>query len=191
MKISCIIMASGLSKRMGENKLLLDFNGKKLYQHTFDVIDQIDFDEVILASSYDEILEDGKSRGYKSILNENNEEGKASSIRIGVENADQDSALMFFVADQPLLKLETVEELIKAYKDNEVITYPVVNRRRGAPVIFPSSFRDGLMSLKGDAGGMLLVKDNPVNEVKIDDESELMDIDTYESFEALKENHGK
>lgn len=191
MKISCIIMASGLSKRMGENKLLLDFNGKKLYQHTFDVIDKIDFDEVILASSYDEILEDGKSRGYKSILNENNEEGKASSIRIGVENADKDSALMFFVADQPLLKLETVEELIKAYKDKEVITYPVVNRRRGAPVIFPASFRDGLMSLKGDAGGMLLVKDNPVNEVKIDYESELMDIDTYESFEALKENHGK
>ena len=30
MKISAIVMASGLSRRMGENKLLLDFKGDKM-----------------------------------------------------------------------------------------------------------------------------------------------------------------
>lgn len=180
-------MASGLSKRMGENKLLLEFKGKKLYEHTFDLVDSLNFSEVILASSFEEILKDGQSRGYKAIMNENNEEGKSASIKIGIENSNEDNPLIFFVADQPLLSKESVEKLIKTYEKNEVITYPFVNRRRGAPVIFPNTFRSALHSLKGDAGGMALVKDNPVNEVQIKDERELMDIDTYESYEELKE----
>lgn len=32
--------------------------------------------------------------------------------------------MMFFVADQPLLKVETVNKLIEKYKENQLITYP-------------------------------------------------------------------
>lgn len=65
MKISAIIMASGLSRRMGENKLLLDFKGDKLYEWTFDLVEEIDFDDVILVSSYDEILDDAKKEDLR------------------------------------------------------------------------------------------------------------------------------
>ena len=75
MKISAIVMASGLSRRMGENKLLLDFKGKKLYEHTLDMLEKSKIDEVILVSSYKEILEDGEKRGFKTVYNDNNEVG--------------------------------------------------------------------------------------------------------------------
>ncbi|MGI5949989.1 nucleotidyltransferase family protein, partial [Peptoniphilus sp.] len=159
MKISAIIMASGMSERMGQNKLLLELKGKKLYEWTFDLMEEIDFHEVILVSSYDEILEDAKKRGFKAIYNDKNEVGKSSSIKLGVNNTDKDCAMMFFVSDQPLLKAETVKKLIEAYEKNQAITYPRTEKRRGAPVIFPPKYREALLGLKYDEGGMILVKD--------------------------------
>src|SRR5699024_12174248 len=110
MNISAIIMASGLSQRMGKNKLLLELKGKKIYEYVYDLMDQLSFDQVILVSSYNELLEEAKKRGYKSIYNDNNIIGKSSSIKLGINNAKEDNALMFFVADQPLLTSQTVEK---------------------------------------------------------------------------------
>lgn len=187
MNISAIIMASGLSERMGTNKLLLELKGKKIYEYVYDLMDKIDFDEVILVSAYDELLKEAEKRGYKAIYNDNNIVGKSSSIKLGINNAKQDNALMFFVADQPLLRVETVEKLIEAYKENEYITYPKTDKRRGAPVIFSSKYRQGLLDLKYDEGGMLLVKGENKNEIQIEDVKELWDIDTYRNLEEIKE----
>lgn len=189
MKISAIIMASGLSERMGKNKLVLDLNGKKIYQYVYDLVDLIDFDEIILVSSYDELLKEAKNRGYISIYNDNNKVGKSSSIKLGVKAAKADNALMFFVADQPLLTGETVEKLIKAYENKQVITYPRTEKRRGAPVIFPPSYRQALLGLEYDEGGMLLVKGQDKNEVMIDDVRELWDIDTYTNLEEVRKTY--
>ncbi|MDD7463982.1 MAG: nucleotidyltransferase family protein [Anaerococcus sp.] len=189
MKISAIIMASGLSERMGKNKLLLDLKDKKIYQYVYDLMDQVDFDEIILVSSYDELLEEAEKRGYTAIYNDNNIVGKSASIKLGVKNAKKDNALMFFVADQPLLTAETVEKLIGAYKENEAITYPRTEKRRGAPVIFPSQYREGLLGLEYDEGGMLLLKGEEKNEVTIKDVKELWDIDTYTNLEEIRKTY--
>ena len=94
MKINAILMASGLSERMGQNKLMLDFKGKKIYEHTLDLLESLDFDKVIVATSYEEILEDAKNRGFISLENDNNAIGKSSSIKLGVEASDEDLSLI-------------------------------------------------------------------------------------------------
>ena len=191
MNISCIIMASGHSKRMGKNKLFLEFNNKKIFEYTLDLVKEVDFKEVILVSSYDEILRYGENLGFKGVKNLNSEIGKSSSIHLGVNKVSENLPMMFFVCDQPLLSLDTVNKLIKAYNKNNLITYPVINNRRGAPVIFPPEMKEELLSLKNDQGGMLLVKDKNRNEVPIENEEDLVDIDTEEDYENLKENHEK
>lgn len=95
MKINAILMASGLSERMGKNKLMLDFKGKKIYEHTLDLLESLDFDKVIVASSYEEILADAKNRGFVSLENDNNAIGKSSSIKLGVNACEEDAAMMF------------------------------------------------------------------------------------------------
>lgn len=191
MNISCIIMASGHSKRMGKNKLFLEFNNKKIFEYTLDLVKKVNFKEVILVSSYDEILKYGENLGFKGVKNLNSEIGKSSSIHLGVNKVSENLPMMFFVCDQPLLSLDTVNKLIKAYNKNNLITYPVINNRRGAPVIFPPEMKEELLSLKNDQGGMLLVKDKNRNEVPIENEEDLVDIDTEEDYENLKENHEK
>ena len=191
MNISCIIMASGHSKRMGKNKLFLEFNNKKIFEYTLDLVKKVNFKEVILVSSYDEILKYGENLGFKGVKNLNSEIGKSSSIHLGVNKVSENLPMMFFVCDQPLLSLDTVNKLIKAYNKNNLITYPVINNRRGAPEIFPPEMKEELLSLKNDQGGMLLVKDKNRNEVPIENEEDLVDIDTEEDYENLKENHEK
>lgn len=191
MNISCIIMASGHSKRMGKNKLFLEFNNKKIFEYTLDLVKKVNFKEVILVSSYNEILKYGENLGFKGVKNLNSEIGKSSSIHLGVNEVSENLPMMFFVCDQPLLSLDTVNKLIDAYNKNNLITYPVINNRRGAPVIFPPEMKEELLSLKNDQGGMLLVKDKNRNEVPIENEEDLVDIDTEEDYENLKENHEK
>lgn len=188
MTINAILMASGLSKRMGENKLFLDFKGKKIYQHSLDLLKKLDLNKVIVVSSYDEILDQACEMGFTGIYNNDNEAGKSSSIKLGV-NECEDEAMMFFVADQPLLTLKTCNKLIKSYNENEIITYPVVNDRRGAPVIFPNSYKESLYNLEGDQGGMILAYGNDVNKVQINDERELLDIDTVKAYHNLKDKY--
>lgn len=191
MNISCIIMASGHSKRMGKNKLFLEFNNKKIFEYTLDLVKKVNFKEVILVSSYDEILKYGENLGFEGVKNLNSEIGKSSSIHLGVNEVSENLPMMFFVCDQPLLSLDTVNKLIDAYNKNNLITYPVINNRRGAPVIFPPEMKEELLSLKNDQGGMLLVKDKNRNEVPIENVEDLVDIDTEEDYENLKENHEK
>ena len=54
-KITAVVMCSGLSRRMGENKLFIPFNGKKMYQHTLDTVIKSGFYRVNVVTSYDEI----------------------------------------------------------------------------------------------------------------------------------------
>ena len=63
--ISAIILASGYSRRMGKNKLLLKYEGKSLIEHTIDTILQCDFSEVILVAREEEIIEIGKKNRIK------------------------------------------------------------------------------------------------------------------------------
>lgn len=188
MKITAIIMAAGLSKRMGENKLLLKLKGKEVYQIILDEVSKIDFDQVIVVSSYEEILNKAKEMGFEGVKNDNSEVGKSETIKLGVDNAADGNALMFFVADQVLLKEKTIKKIIEAFEKNpELIAYPVSQKRRGAPVIFPSRLRQELGDLNGDEGGVVLINDENKNPVAITDETELWDIDTKETYEKIRE----
>ena len=82
--ISAIILASGYSRRMGKNKLLLKYRGKSLIEHTIDTILQCGFSEVILVGREEEIIEIGNRNGLKVIKNENADKGISESIKLGV-----------------------------------------------------------------------------------------------------------
>ncbi|MFD2388094.1 NTP transferase domain-containing protein [Enterococcus rivorum] len=49
--VSVIIMASGYSKRMGENKLFLKYKNKTFLEHTLTLVNKVDFFERILVIS--------------------------------------------------------------------------------------------------------------------------------------------
>ena len=110
--ISAIIMASGFSRRMGKNKLLMKYNDKFLIEYTLDIISKFDFKEKIIVTQYEKIKEIGENLNFKVVINKQPNNGISESIKLGIKNCDKSEGYMFFVSDQPLLDKNDIEKLI-------------------------------------------------------------------------------
>ncbi len=94
--ITAIIMASGLSTRMGTNKLLLKYKNKLIIEYTFELIKELKFEQVIVVSKYDEIMKLSKIYNFQYIYNENANLGQSESIKLGVLNSKNSDGYIFF-----------------------------------------------------------------------------------------------
>ncbi len=186
--ISAIILASGYSRRMGRNKLLLKYRGKSLVEHTIDIILQCSFLEAILVAREEEIINIGNRNFIKVIKNENAFKGISESIKLGVSEAGESEGYMFFTGDQPFLDMDTVKKLAYTFKEHsDCIIIPRFKGKRGSPVIFPCIFKEDFLNLEGDVGGKIVINKNldRVKYVEVQDDRRLFDVDTNESYEYI------
>ncbi len=166
--ITGIIMASGFSKRMKTNKLTIEIDGVKIIERVIKAALESNLDDIILV--------------YRT-------EGQSASVVIGTKNSDLDSALMYFVADQPFLTTQVINRLILEYNENEgSIVIPYFKNVFGMPIIFPPRFRQDLQNVLGDRGGREIIYNNPdsVRKVHFKDEILGMDMDKPEDIQALE-----
>ncbi|SCI13288.1 MULTISPECIES: molybdenum cofactor cytidylyltransferase [unclassified Romboutsia] len=185
--VNAIVMASGLSKRMGENKLLLKYKDIPLVEHILREIKKCDFNEVILVSQYEEILQLGKRYNFKIVKNENSHVGQSESIKLGINNSSDCDGYMFFVGDQPKLKSEHINTIMNTFKHNkDYIIIPKSNNKCGNPVIFPYKIKEELLLLKHDEKGKKVINNNSsILYVNIDEDI-LFDIDTKSDYDKLR-----
>ena len=185
--VNAIIMASGLSKRMGENKLLLKYKEIPVVEHVIREVSKCKFNEVILVSQYDEVLKIGEKYEFKLIKNNNLEIGQSESIKLGLKSSTKCDGFMFFVGDQPKVSIKYINKLIDSFEKNkDNIVIPKYENRCGNPVIFPYDKKNDLLLLNGDEKGKKVINNsNQVISVDVDEEM-LFDIDTKEDYEKIK-----
>lgn len=160
-KITAIIMASGLSKRMGTDKLILPFRRKLLFQHILDTLEKIAFEEIIIVTTNEKIMDYAKKKGITAVVNDDADKGQSASILKGLENSPKSDGYMFIVADQPFLSEETIQTLINVFSKNpDKIVMPFFKGAKGNPVIFPHRVKKDLMKITGDQGGSVVIKKN-------------------------------
>ena len=187
-KVGCVIMASGLGVRFGSNKLLADFKGKPLFMRALEISESFK-DNRIVVTRHKEIAEICREREIKVILHELPE--KSDTIKLGLEALENIDACFFLPSDQPLLKGETLNKMVKEWeKDNDKIIRPFSSGTPGAPVLFPKWCFSSLLNLPKGKGGAWVIKENPekVKAFEIENEFELMDADTPETLEYLKQH---
>lgn len=187
MNVSAIVLASGLSKRMSQNKLLMKLNGIEIYRYILDTIKQCKdtFYEIIVVAKDDEILRYAENLEFKIIENNISHLGQSASIKLSLENIKRADGYMFFVSDQPFIKKETIMKLYDSFNENQdKIIMPCYNGMRGNPVIFPHEFKEELLSLSGDVGGKIIINKHTDDTVKINIQSdnEHIDIDTINDY---------
>ena len=182
--ITAIVMASGFSKRMGLNKLLMKYNDKFLIEYTLEKISQCDFVEKIIVTQYEEI--EKLTNNFKVVINENAHKGQSESIKLGVKSSEKCDGYMFFVADQPLINQKDIEKLIRVFRENkDFIVIPKYKEKRGNPVIYPSLYKEEILRLEGDKGGKSIIKSsNKIKYVEVEEDT-LFDIDNKDDFNKL------
>ena len=188
--ITAIVMASGFSKRMGLNKLLMKYNNKFLIEYTLEKISQCDFAEKIIVTQYEEI--EKLTDNFKVVINENAHKGQSESIKLGVKSSEKCDGYMFFVADQPLISQNDIEKLIKVFRENkDFIVIPKYKEKHGNPVIYPSLYKEEILRLEGDKGGKSIIKSsNKIKYVEVEEDT-LFDIDNKDDFNKLLMRKGR
>ena len=182
-KISALLLAAGLSRRMGKDKLLLPYRGKTLLQNAVELLEKLPVDEKILVTTAERLYIIDLQPDVRAVINPNPENGKNGTVRLGVSSATGDWFL-FLQADQPLLGVADVCQLISAAEDHRnSIIYPEIGGKPCSPNIFPSRFREELLALSGDAGGgivraehhgecIAIAPERPENFFDVDDEED-------------------
>lgn len=185
--LSIIILASGLSKRMGQNKLLMDFKGKKMYQHCINSVKKCDIRQKIVVSAYDEILDYARDMGdFILVKNENQALGQSQSIKMGIATAKPCLGIVFLPSDMPFITDVFLNKLCDFFmKDTSYIVVPRFEGKNSMPTIFPFSLYDELSNISGDIGGREIIKANlsKLRYFDVSDGNILQDIDTIEDFE--------
>lgn len=192
-RISLILMAAGLSSRMNQPKLMMDFKGKHLIDHclallTSSVLSDIFIRKTAVVSS-DEIEKTCLLHGFHTIRNDHPEDGQGSSIILGVQDALQEpgAGYLFFSADQPFLTVDTILQIYDAFLHNGQklkITIPRYAGKNGLPTLFPASFTSALLCLGPNLGGKSIYRDHPGDLLFVDftDAIQGVDIDTPEEY---------
>src|SRR5699024_5558307 len=182
---SGIIMASGFSRRMGKDKLLLEIEGKKIVEYVIEAAKKSDLNEIILVYRTREIRDIGEKYNIKTVYNPKAHLGQSQSVILGVENSSSNNSYMFLVGDQPFTDYKLINKLIRKHIENEgKIVIPFSNGNINMPIIFPKLFKEDLLNVKGDKGGREIIQDNPdsIVSVNIENQKLLKDIDTIEEY---------
>ena len=152
-KISAILLAAGLSHRMGEDKLRLPYKGKTILQHAVDLLAKLPVSEKIIVTSKVRLDYMHVPQRVLVITNPSPEKGQSGSIRLGLEAATGDW-YFFMAADQPGLTADDLHPLLEYAGGHERrIVYPVIDKKPCSPTLFSHDFRKELLALSGDTGG--------------------------------------
>lgn len=181
-KVDAVVMASGFSKRMGFNKLKLEYNNISLLENCLKKLSSIPFNEVLVCGRKEWVKSLSEKYSFKYLNNLNAHLGQSESIKLGVKNS-RGKGITFFTADQPLLSEKTILTLYYNFLKTNLITIPIVNNNRFSPVFFPDEKKAEFLKLEGDSGGKPIIKSTPlINLISFSFEKEFSDIDTEEDY---------
>lgn len=191
--ISGIILAAGEAKRMGQQKLRLDFKGKPVLQWTLEAALGSKLDQVVcVVQELKEIRQKipVEHEKLRWAVNDRAAEGQSTSIIAGLKAASpQSEAALFLVGDQPLIKPDLINGLIDLFRKEPVlIVAPVFQSVSRNPVLFHKDLFADLLKLTGDKGGRGLIEKYRQKAALLEwkDDAPFLDLDVWEDYERLK-----
>jgi molybdenum cofactor cytidylyltransferase len=201
MKVSGIILAAGLGKRMGGNKMSAMFRGKPMVEHVIASAKGANLHEIIIVTGFEKVTllpegerdkieaysfpnpsplrGEGKGEGYlKFIHNPHFAQGLSTSLKAGINAANGDGALIM-LGDMPLITSDDINKIVAFFTSKNDIIVPVHKTEQGNPVLWGRGHFPKLNRLEGDKGakGLLKPMHASIKEIELS-EAILRDFDT-------------
>lgn len=195
---AAVVLAGGASRRLGYPKQLIPYRGRPLLEHVVHSVLSWSIDQVVvvLGASAEEILEAVDFDDAVVAINDDWEEGIASSLRVGLDVLSRDPHIdLAFVVlgDQPGIPPDVPAVLLEAAaSSSRLVIAPVYRYERSNPLLFRRQLWERLMTLEGDQGAAALLKAHPdwVEDVRVD-YLPPKDIDTTDDVADLAAGAGR
>ena len=190
LRIGCLVMAAGCGSRFGRNKLEAEVDGKSLLRRALEAVPVEEFHRVTVVTQYDGAAALAESFGFDVARNDRPQDGLSRTVRLGTEAMADCDAILYQVADQPLLERGTVRRELEFFRAHpDCIVGLSHNDVRGNPCVFPRRFFPELTALEGDVGGNVVIRAHPEALLLFEaPAAELQDVDTVEALAAVQED---
>lgn len=191
--MDAIVLAAGMSRRMGRLKSLLPFGGGTVIGcvlETLRAAPSIDSAIIVTGNRADEIEAAVAGDDVRFVWNADFAVGEMlSSVQAGVRALSPEiSAWLLMPGDLPLVQSQTIEALCKFWEDTRAsIVVPSYGERRGHPVVFNGGLREDVLALEPHETLRTIVQREraagKIVEVPVSDAGIHLDLDTPEDYE--------
>ena len=195
--IFLIVLAAGLSKRFGRNKLLEKIDDSTIIERVVKSAVASKADEIIVILGHEaqmikNALKDVKCR---FIYNENYEIGQSSSVKVGVNSVmDHAEAILVLPGDVALISPEAINMVIEEYiKSRHLIVVASHRGKLGHPILFDRSLFSQIMSINEETMGLKSVVNanrGLIRKVETGSDEILIDFDTEKDFKRYFSTKG-
>jgi molybdenum cofactor cytidylyltransferase len=149
-RTAAVVLAAGKSQRMGRNKLLLEFSGRKVIDRLLDALDSSIVDEIYIVLGHKPEQLTARVEVHRSIpvINPDYEDGMTVSFKAGLRRVQGDAAFLV-LGDQVGLDPVLLGRMVDALNSDPhaLIVSPVHEGRRGHPVLFRRALFLEILSL--------------------------------------------
>jgi len=188
--IAGIVLAAGLSARMGRPKQLLDWGGRPLVRHVArQALDsRLDRVLVVISPAIPGLAAALDGLPLTLVAQPDPARGQGSSLALGVAALPPGTqAAMVLLGDQPLIDAALIDRLLAAASTTDhTIVAPLIAGRRANPVLFKARWLPALAALASDQGARGIIAANQPELLLVPVEASAADIDTEEDYRRLR-----
>jgi molybdenum cofactor cytidylyltransferase len=189
--IAAVVLAAGMSRRMGRPKALLPLGDEPLIRRIIrNLIDSQSVSQIIVVTGHSSaaVVAAVSDLDVTSIGNSNYDVGgMLSSVQAGIRAAPPNvDAVMIALGDQPLVQSDTISAIVSAWtRTRALLVVPSHREKRGHPIIIASSGFAEVLALHADETLKTFVTrhENDLVELPVDDPGITTDIDTPDDYE--------
>ncbi|HYB66492.1 MAG TPA: nucleotidyltransferase family protein [Steroidobacteraceae bacterium] len=199
MSIGAVLLAAGRGERMGGRpKALLELGGVPLVLRQLIALSGAGIDELVIVLGHHatSILPVIESFPVTLVYNPRPDDGQVSSQRLGLAALNPAvDAVLVALADQPLIDVEDITQVIGAFKrrpEGASVVVPRVAGAPGNPVIFGAEVREQILAGETSVGCRQWRNAHPeaVSHFDTDNRRFTVDIDTQEDIESFERHTG-
>jgi molybdenum cofactor cytidylyltransferase len=187
--LAAAILAAGESKRMGQPKALVPFQGFTFVEHLLAATRhaRVGVTRVVLGAGAEEIRAQMKIDPAWIVVNAAWPKGQLSSIHAAIRSlpAGGSEGILVCPVDHPLVSARLVADLVAAFDSSgKMIVLPKFGGRRGHPVIFHAALYAELLAAPAEVGARQVVWNHAaeVMEVETAEEGVILNLNDPESL---------
>lgn len=192
-RIAAVVLAAGLSSRMGANKLLEDVGGTTMVRRVVEAAGASDAEPVVVVTGHAAPQIEAALSGLdvEFVNNPDFTKGLSTSLKAALSHLPEDcDGALVMLGDMPGISPTLINRLIAGFDPAEgrAICLPTRAGRRGNPVLWAKRFFPEIQAVEGDVGARNLIGayDELICEIPVEDDAAFADIDTPDALAAYR-----
>jgi len=188
--IGAVVLAGGMSRRMGQPKVLLPWGGRRtIIEHIIEQLSLARVPQITVVTGHraGEVRQVVSHMGADAVHNDKYTTGEMlSSLKAGLRAMPAHiSAALMVLGDQPRIQPKVVAQVMMAYAEGAGdIVAPSYQMRRGHPILIDRRYWSEILDLpdNGSPRDVIDRHKDRIAYVNVDTDSVLRDVDTPEDY---------